>query len=72
MWKHFSTCHILLHICLYVIDFLHISHMEKLLHMKICHMEKFLHMTDFSPQPPVVVLVTNIRYEDSIQLHQEN
>ena len=32
---------------LYVIDFLHISHVEKLLHMTICHMEKFLHMTDF-------------------------
>ena len=30
-----------------MIDFLHISHVEKLLHMTICHMEKFLHMTDF-------------------------
>ena len=47
---------------LYVIDFLHISHVEKLLHMTICRMEKFIHMTDFSPQAPLVVLVTNIRY----------
>ena len=31
---------------LYVIDFLHISHVEKLLYMTICHMEKFLHMTE--------------------------
>ena len=48
----FSTWHILLHIYhlenfLYVIDLLHISYVEKLLHMTICHMEKFLHMTDF-------------------------
>ena len=48
----FSTQHILLHIYhadnfLYVIDFLHISHVEKLLHITICHMEKILHMTDF-------------------------
>jgi len=27
-------------------DFLHISHVEKLLYMTICHMEKFLHMTE--------------------------
>ena len=48
---------------LYVIDFLHISHVEKLLHMTICHMEKKkIHMTDFSPQAPLVVLVINIRY----------
>ena len=32
---------------LYMIDCLHISHVEKLLHMKICHMETFLHMTEF-------------------------
>ena len=31
----------------YVIDFLHISHVEKLLHITICNIEKFLHMTDF-------------------------
>ena len=32
------------------------------LHMTICHVEKFLHMADFSPQPAVVMVVTNIRY----------
>ena len=36
---------------LYVIDFLQIFHVEKL-----------LHMTDFSPQAQLVVLVTDIRY----------
>ena len=39
-------------------------HVEKLLHMTICHMEKILHMKDFSPQAPLVVLVTNIMYND--------
>ena len=52
-----------------VIDFLHISRLEKLLHMKICHMEKFLHMTDFCPQALLVVLVTNIRYGEKINFH---
>ena len=31
-------------------------------HVTMCHVEKYLHMTDFSPQPPPVVPVTNIRY----------
>ena len=53
---------VLVFLFLYVIDFLHISHVEKLLHMTICHMENFLHVTDFSPQVPLVVLLTNIRY----------
>ena len=48
----FSTQHILLHIYhadnfLYVIDFRHISHVEKLLRMSISHMEKFLNITIF-------------------------
>ena len=60
MWRHLSCEYIsphdrYLHITNFaphlsrrefLIDFLHISHLEKLLHNTICHMEKFLHMTD--------------------------
>ena len=74
MWRNVSTWQILLHISphdmivlfIYHVETylqLNICHVEKLLHMTICHMEKILHMTDFSPQAPLVVFVTNIRYD---------
>jgi len=32
-------------------------------------MENFLHMTNFSPQTPFVMFVTNIRYGLDIEMH---